>query len=159
MLPILLSPRAFCFDDLEPGACDEVSMLETHECVDAWEAWGDTRARNLHELPKGHWLHDTVWRNIGNWITPYNGQATPDFIGAIEATSGWNSGQALFLIRDRKNIITLPWRAFSKSWRGLLCAFDDAPLLVPADLSAGSVICFAVLGHVQHAVRRPSTST
>jgi hypothetical protein len=153
MLPILSSPLAACFDDLRPEACDEVSLLDTQESAYAWNMWGGGTARNLYELPPVHWVHAMTWTSIGDWMTPYNTQAAPGFIDAIQAASGWNAEQPLFFVRDRKNIMTLPWGAFSKCWRALLCAFDDGPLLVPAQIGAASVVCFAVLGHVQHAVR------
>lgn len=154
MLPISSSPRAFCFEDLRPAERDQLLVLDASECANTWNAFTDARARNLNELPGDHWLNAVVWRNIGNWLAPYNDETKhPDFIRPIEVETGWTPAQVLFLIQNRKNILTFPWQAFTQCWRGLLCAFDDGPLLVPANGVSGSVVCFAPLGNVQHAIR------
>lgn len=152
MRPISSSPRASSFEDLAPAIRNELRQLDPTECAEAWKVFGGARARHLFELSETHWLHALAWQSVGDWISPYNDQAvSPVFIQAIETAAGWSDEQPLLLIQDRKNIEMFSWQLFPECWQSLLCAFDDGPLLVPVHAVAGSIVCFAPLGHVQHA--------
>jgi hypothetical protein len=55
-------------------------------------------------------------------------------------------------------MVRLTLSDFAICWEGLLAAFDDGPVMIPADESSGCAFCFTSLGHVMLAQKHTTQS-
>lgn len=151
MIPIRQSPLALYFDEILESDVDlqDLCLLDNIEATKMWNARFDSSAKGLFDLPKGSWVVQRPWTNVGEWLDAFNDLTEPGSVPEVVArTSGWDNREPLLIFQNKSSIISLRFELFRKYWRELLTVFDDGPILMSRNENLTTAFRFTPIGQI-----------